>query len=109
MYQVKYKAPRRSPPSRAAWIEIYVAVIGTPADESPPSRAAWIEIVLENEMPEDKAESPPSRAAWIEIICIKLICFSSLSPPSRAAWIEIEPADNQSATPKVAAFTGGVD
>ena len=31
------------------------------------------------------------------------------SPPSRAAWIEIEPADNQPATPKVAAFTGGVD
>ena len=33
-----------SPPSRAAWIEIYVFMAAARFVVSPPSRAAWIEI-----------------------------------------------------------------
>ena len=79
-------ARRRSPPSRAAWIEIPSETARKSGLESPPSRAAWIEIVAGAE-PQRLTASPPSRAAWIEIAC---------SPP--------EPA-----LQRVAAFTGGVD
>ena len=34
-----------SPPSRAAWIEIYLTYVLHHKTESPPSRAAWIEII----------------------------------------------------------------
>ena len=34
-----------SPPSRAAWIEIGIGILGLFLDLSPPSRAAWIEIL----------------------------------------------------------------
>ena len=38
---------QRSPPSRAAWIEIYfLQFINIIAILSPPSRAAWIEITI---------------------------------------------------------------
>ena len=39
----------RSPPSRAAWIEIAVAVQALHGAKSPPSRAAWIEMWLDSE------------------------------------------------------------
>ena len=76
--------------------------------QSPPSRAAWIEIytILHN-LP--FYTSPPSRAAWIEITPLTLVCGVSLSPPSRAAWIEITVSGIYSYSAKVAAFTGGVD
>ena len=35
-----------SPPSRAAWIEIWLKVIYFLMFQSPPSRAAWIEISM---------------------------------------------------------------
>ena len=56
----------RSPPSRAAWIEIFLFAGGGNGFGSPPSRAAWIEIRCEiiNIRPR---RSPPSRAAWIEM------------------------------------------
>ena len=38
-----YSFPQ-SPPSRAAWIEMVLAVSEAGALQSPPSRAAWIEI-----------------------------------------------------------------
>ena len=54
--------------------------------------------------------SPPSRAAWIEIYIIRYVHSRAISsPPSRAAWIEISSGVGVSRTPKVAAFTGGVD
>ena len=79
-----------SPPSRAAWIEIFLllgsavkrerrrlhgrrglkydAVSGCFAvGVSPPSRAAWIEISGDSGMSASAGASPPSRAAWIEI------------------------------------------
>ena len=37
-----------SPPSRAAWIEIFVIGSGRRVKKSPPSRAAWIEIPIFN-------------------------------------------------------------
>ena len=35
-----------SPPSRGAWIEIYVGLCRYCRRESPPSRGAWIEIII---------------------------------------------------------------
>ena len=101
----------RSPPSRAAWIEIPISVEENEMPESPPSRAAWIEI-------------PSARAACAACSCRRLHGRRGLkyvkhhggitvysrrlhgrrglkyerilanqrirqSPPSRAAWIEI--------------------
>ena len=101
-----------SPPSRAAWIEIWIDTVcyrsGTrrrlhgrrglksyPHSRicsictSPPSRAAWIEIQT-SVPPAAMSTSPPSRAAWIEMIqpLLRIACPQA-SPPSRAAWIEI--------------------
>ena len=75
---------------------------------SPPSRAAWIEIYDTYEKVK-KVESPPSRAAWIEMSSGALADAAGVSPPSRAAWIEIliQLAENPGGG--VAAFTGGVD
>ena len=36
-------------------------------DESPPSRAAWIEMYSESVPVPSGTTSPPSRAAWIEM------------------------------------------
>ena len=79
----------KSPPSRAAWIEIEIRAVITCisggrrlhgrrglkcAGRSGNSGFFW---------------SPPSQAAWIEIL-INCICAGDTeSPPSRAAWIEI--------------------
>ena len=54
------RVPRRSPPSRAAWIEI--------------TRSAARQIRL--------PASPPSRAAWIEIQFMLSVCHWCPSPPS---------------------------
>ena len=111
MHRLLSAARVRSPPSRAAWIEIcpsgtksfwskgrrlhgrrglkFVRIIGTvKLRTSPPSRAAWIEILNGISLATGLL-SPPSRAAWIEIAV--RVCMVSLdeSPPSRAAWIEI--------------------
>ena len=75
-----------SPPSRAAWIEIYMREIGAETYGSPPSRAAWIEISISRDT-KIKPSSPPSRAAWIEIFD-RVELFHIIT---------------------VAAFTGGVD
>ena len=76
--------------------------------QSPPSRAAWIEIyVRADEWTVE--ESPPSRAAWIEILESRAFLRIKSSPPSRAAWIEIELLDQIDDMLIVAAFTGGVD
>ena len=56
-----------SPPSRAAWIEIWENCWENIGKTSPPSRAAWIEILRSQAMTQI-CRSPPSRAAWIEII-----------------------------------------
>ena len=79
----------RSPPSRAAWIEMSSHSSSISRTLSPPSRAAWIEIEqplsgrffsvsrrlhgrrgLKSEGASSSGtrwKSPPSRAAWIEI------------------------------------------
>ena len=75
---------------------------------SPPSRAAWIEIKHEEQTVIVTA-SPPSRAAWIEMILTHTSPAQRLSPPSRAAWIEITPQIMRLRVVNVAAFTGGVD
>ena len=46
-----YTAVTPSPPSRAAWIEIYRAGIRYWQLASPPSRAAWIEIAFRSREP----------------------------------------------------------
>ena len=56
---------------------------------SPPSRAAWIEIYIDKWYAVKEQGSPPSRVAWIEISDNVKCSFDLLSPPSRAAWIEI--------------------
>ena len=100
-------------------------------EKSPPSRAAWIEIKqrhtnksggqcrrlhgrrglkwLEHGDERLSMRSPPSRAAWIEISRRTRSLKASGSPPSRAAWIEISASLLQSLGGDVAAFTGGVD
>ena len=111
---IRFCGEKRSPPSRAAWIEIsgdsgisasaggrrlhgrrglkymvHVDIV-LRTYRSPPSRAAWIEI---NPLPPyslDRTGSPPSRAAWIEISQFVILPEQVVgSPPSRAAWIEI--------------------
>ena len=81
---------------------------GKPETVSPPSRAAWIEIYLTG-WETMRTASPPSRAAWIEIVNPQKRRIHSGSPPSRAAWIEIEPGTFSGKSDRVAAFTGGVD
>ena len=56
--------------------------------QSPPSRAAWIEIWWEANR-YTPSPSPPSRAAWIEIHGCVSTAYLRASPPSRAAWIEM--------------------
>ena len=103
----------KSPPSRAAWIEIPLWQQSYMPNWSPPSRAAWIEI-SHKPASTTASWSPPSRAAWIEIASPAPIFLAPssrrlhgrrglksarirgqaacmLSPPSRAAWIEISP------------------
>ena len=122
----------RSPPSRAAWIEMTMIVGKFSISESPPSRAAWIEILTAAASPtaregrrlhgrrglkscygnyNKQAEmSPPSRAAWIEIMLPSL----RLNPIIRRRLHGrrgLKYAITDDALPKgsVAAFTGGVD
>ena len=76
--------------------------------QSPPSRAAWIEI-FKTYLAENSAKSPPSRAAWIEMAMLSRRLYICKSPPSRAAWIEIADQLLESSNAHVAAFTGGVD
>ena len=78
-----------SPPSLAAWIEIFPASLQSGCCTSPPSRAAWIEIG-KTWISLVKWASPPSRAAWIEISMKTTPTRAQRSPPSRAAWIEID-------------------
>ena len=75
---------------------------------SPPSRAAWIEIFYPCYLC-IATESPPSRAAWIEIVYVVGLSLVSASPPSRAAWIEMTVSRPVPPKKSVAAFTGGVD
>ena len=83
----RISAVLRSPPSRAAWIEIETLTAAKNYTESPPSRAAWIEII-----------TPPAKSV-----------ATTPSPPSRAAWIEIDELAEYTVYVNVAAFTGGVD
>ena len=106
-----YSFPQ-SPPSRAAWIEMYSESVPVPSGTSPPSRAAWIEIACARDCGRAADTSPPSRAAWIEIRHHapdkesarrrrlhgrrglkfqhnRIDSMRTASPPSRAAWIEI--------------------
>ena len=76
--------------------------------QSPPSRAAWIEMFI-IPLITSLDTSPPSRAAWIEIARTARNCNTAGSPPSRAAWIEIQTNVKQFPCNYVAAFTGGVD
>ena len=76
--------------------------------KSPPSRAAWIEIIV-NLSGRLLPASPPSRAAWIEIMLWQQSSMPNWSPPSRAAWIEMLPRIEPLIAASVAAFTGGVD
>ena len=101
---------QKSPPSRAAWIEMAIQNGGNSAKvKSPPSRAAWIEIATVWRRL-TASPSPPSRAAWIEITMNAESSQNTVaSPPSRAAWIEIRGERVIEMTPSVAAFTGGVD
>ena len=67
MYRRTLYIPTGSPPSRGAWIEIFLMGTGNrPTFRSPPSRGAWIEIAAEGAV-KANVESPPSRGAWIEI------------------------------------------
>mgnify|MGYP007105713123 CR=1 FL=1 len=75
---------------------------------SPPSRAAWIEIISPT-LARRFARSPPSRAAWIEMLAAIYLENDLASPPSRAAWIEIIYSSFVAESNNVAAFTGGVD
>ena len=101
--------PDKSPPSRAAWIEI---------------NAAWHNLDLQagrrlhgrrglksagTFTTSQPPPSPPSRAAWIEILRSRLPPRPTRSPPSRAAWIEIGVGELGKERLCVAAFTGGVD
>ena len=82
-----------SPPSRGAWIEMFLYVAFPTADPRRPPRGgrglksrcfflAWCCPL-----------SPPSRGAWIEIrLPGPNLPFIMQSPPSRGAWIEIKPA-----------------
>ena len=79
---------QRSPPSRAAWIEIFTPMPSHIPMMSPPSRAAWIEIPFSH-LTFVSCPSPPSRAAWIEMPKTPVQSIGIPSPPSRAAWIEI--------------------
>ena len=123
----------QSPPSRAAWIEIWLPPFSARTGrQSPPSRAAWIEIRPRPTISAGGQSSPPSRAAWIEISTTAIGCEVQhrrrlhgrrglkykafyfprrkvASPPSRAAWIEIRLLHRFLRNRKVAAFTGGVD
>ena len=103
--------PTKSPPSRAAWIEILAVPCLLGTRWSPPSRAAWIEILETGGIRLKRASrrlhgrrglkcvvivcfgfptsSPPSRAAWIEMPPSPCVRSAPQSPPSRAAWIEI--------------------
>ena len=55
--------------------------IRRPLRESPPSRGAWIEIWMESEAGEAKGESPPSRGAWIEILGANAtVMFQGVAP-----------------------------
>ena len=56
-----------SPPSRGAWIEIFLYLYANLVKRSPPSRGAWIEINFTPHVG-DVVRSPPSRGAWIEIL-----------------------------------------
>ena len=98
-----------SPPSRAAWIEIFGVYVlyylrvrrrlhGRRGLKSLCSRG--------NPLP---SKSPPSRAAWIEIELVAEGKIAIASPPSRAAWIEIVRVVCGHIVSVVAAFTGGVD
>ena len=78
--------PRRSPPSRGAWIEM------------PQSFPVALQIA-----------SPPSRGAWIEISTLLTMFEDARSPPSRGAWIEISSLVSVTACCVVAPLAGGVD
>ena len=82
-----HKLALQSPPSRAAWIEIYIAVIGTPADDSRRLHGR----------------------RGLKFIVVDIVVWVVGSPPSRAAWIEITIFHHKILSFKVAAFTGGVD
>ena len=77
--------------------------------QSPPSRAAWIEIFLIY-FPEPIAirrRLHGRRGLKLFRMCYHL--YKIWSPPSRAAWIEIINLASISGGKFVAAFTGGVD
>ena len=105
-----YSFPQ-SPPSRAAWIEIYLIPASAISVMSPPSRAAWIEIQVTFENFTEGASRRlhgrrglkfKTKEARKNNMCRRLhgrrgLKFSprelegetTVSPPSRAAWIEI--------------------
>ncbi len=100
----------RSPPSRAAWIEIVKGIslqVKGKSRRLHGRRGLKCGYVYHED---GTGMSPPSRAAWIEITSDTVACERSLtSPPSRAAWIEMIYSFGKKVLSSVAAFTGGVD
>ena len=98
-----------SPPSRAAWIEIFRTLPRRCPRWSPPSRAAWIEISPMHEGEEYRKSRRLHGRRGLKSCRAGQRLRRWLSPPSRAAWIEIDMFEREQALERVAAFTGGVD
>ena len=78
------------------------------AGVAPPSRGAWIEIFIIYRFLVP-SWSPPSRGAWIEMENIAKASAGEVSPPSRGAWIEIRAFTARPGQLIVAPLAGGVD
>ena len=80
------------------------------AKKSPPSRAAWIEMPLSVSEPYQGCGSRRLHGRrGLKFGRMFCAAVATESPPSRAAWIEIADNNGVAINSDVAAFTGGVD
>ena len=77
--------------------------------ESPPSRAAWIEIFYSIFKSIDALSRRLHGRRGLKSFLRPRRRVDGRSPPSRAAWIEIYVHSDMQRPDAVAAFTGGVD
>ena len=79
----------KSPPSRAAWIEIRRYSRSARPESSPPSRAAWIEIAHRRFPHTSRFGRRLHGRRGLKWHCCSSYPHFYPSPPSRAAWIEM--------------------
>ena len=110
---ITVSAPRKSPSTRRAWIEIHPARAPASPFPSPSTRRAWIEIPRVNQYTRAFLWSPSTRRAWIEISLQEMVGYTVIvalhpegvdrnqfrpecqivanrSPSTRRAWIEMD-------------------